>query len=567
MDNKVYLIIFLIAICYIVISSYLEYTSINRLYQRFYDSTDYSGYIENHNLIVSTPENIQQDNTDKEVKIANLDFISDNLYNNDLYDLQISIPEGYRYTLNSDDSIFIGNEDGDNLMIKVLSNPLEQFKGSEVERYCNIFNEVEEITASIGNREYQGVAGYQLFKGLDVIEHKEFIREVPEKNEIISIEAHFRAVNYPVLGTIFAHDGIDNYEILTENSVKTLDISNDDKEEIIDESSARYKELQRERTEPGLFDKGTWERNVYTNDLLDIKITMPPYWGFSTSIDNYFEISSSDHTEFITLRVLNNNSKDEMEREINNYKEDNNISHSFKKFTCKIGKDEYIGFTHINKDSDFQDSYFYREVNEGKYLLSIHTYMKDESLDILGEIFAKNDDNTFKLKYTDSINTERKIWPSEAFGYGVADDDSYINDYLGIKIYRPKDWAYFDVYTNSLSMKKTTVSGTVHDMIDFDLHDEYLTYGTIKNEVDHVMGYMTQFGYITIEKREKIQGLEVSTVTCLTTETDPEFCYVKKYYYIPLLDGKYILEIRLDCDQSIYDEIDINDIIKINNRK
>lgn len=506
------------------------------------------GFVNNHTSEIEKRE--------KYLKISDLKQISENQYRSNSYDLQITVPDGYRYFVDKDNSIFIGNE-GETITIKALSTSFNQFENDEIERYCNIFNEVEKFNANIGGRDYRGIAGYQLSKGLDTFEHKVLYRGNKKGKKVISIEAHLYGYNYSMLGTILSHDGVNDYEILSEENIKSLEIAETKSNTKTDEY---YKDLERERVELGIFDKGSWDKNVYTNDLLDLRITIPAYWGYSTSLDNYFDITSRDLTESITIRVLNNTATDEMEREINRLKNDN-LDQVFETFSCKIGKDEYIGFTYVGS-SDRQHTFFYRNVTYGGYLISIDAFMRDETLSKLGEIFSNNNESSIKFYNKDTRTYARKIWSSEAWQRGEIKDNTYNNDYLGIKITCPKDWVRFNMNTNTISMSKTGVSGTVHDSIHFELFNDSLTYGTIENEIKHLKGRMPQYGYIGTEEKEMIQGFDVSTVSF----KHPDSSSLLKYYYFPIFDGEYILEVIIDCDLEIMNEIDINELIKFNKK-
>lgn len=118
------------------------------------------GFVNNHTSEIEKRE--------KYLKISDLKQISENQYRSNSYDLQITVPDGYRYFVDKDNSIFIGNE-GETITIKALSTSFNQFENDEIERYCNIFNEVEKFNANIGGHDYRGIAGYQLSKGVRYI--------------------------------------------------------------------------------------------------------------------------------------------------------------------------------------------------------------------------------------------------------------------------------------------------------------------------------------------------------------------------------------------------------------
>ncbi len=371
LSKQSYIVIFLIAIAYVAVSGYLEYTSIINPKYDYNMPSNISSYI--------SETDVPESSTSTYNRFKNFKQVSENEYVSDKYDTKITLPLDYRITTNTENSLFIGNEQNESMIVSFLSNDLEEYATKEIDRYKSLFNEVEEFSARISDCDYIGIAGYQISKDFSGTEHRIFLRKIPNSKNIISIEAHFNYGDFPVLGTIFERNGNSGFEIYAEKMIKSLEDAQPAKEYIRD---------PREDIEPNLFAKGTWDKNVYTNDLLDLKITMPAYWGYSTSIDNYFDISSPDIDEFIQIRVLNNTAIDEMSLDVDNLKI-GHLNDKFEYFTCNISDDEYIGFTHV-QDFEKQDSYFYREVNGGEYLLRIYTYMKPETLDMLGIIFEKN---------------------------------------------------------------------------------------------------------------------------------------------------------------------------------
>ena len=195
---------------------------------------------------------------------------------------------------------------------------------------------------------------------------------------------------------------------------------------------------------------GKWKyidgRQVYTNELLDLKLTAPERAFITIPQEGIIEIleTTEDHKlvhNYVKVRVVKGSVSDALEAEKTYYTSTYTVNDMIE------GTDEIDGQKLSSLKIDSYGKNYYKSVDDG--LNTLVFQVTDDSISTfeLNKIVSWYDSNPVIEDTSKSI-----------FDEGIWNNNVYQNKYLGLNINIPKDWNYKD-FTDSGVMSLYGVSG------------------------------------------------------------------------------------------------------------
>ncbi len=303
------------------------------------------------------------------------------------------------------------------------------------------------------------------------------------------------------------------------------------------------------------FKNGNWNKNVFTYDDIDLKITLPDKWGYSFLDSSQLEISSPNLEEKLLLQII----KGDFEQQLREGLESSKTilyDQTIEVITANIVGDEYKGFKEVFENDGMETKKYYRRLPNDGFILVIHADIKKGNNDIIGKLLEKNGNNTVEESVIDTIKSYKQRTAEEVFKSGISDENSYKNDFLGFKVNRPSGWDYFAVRTSDILLVEDYENKVVHNKVSIKIFD----YDISNSEIEiNSKEYELMNNGEAIKETETILGKECKTLTLKNGTVYKD--KIKKYYYIPFNDGEYMLVVEADIYESSWSKFNLNDII------